>query len=145
MSLWKDFRARFNGILHTLEKHRDFLDREAISIDMVEDRTARSRFLEDISERQRQMAAALESNEQANRLAQFQNSISWLAADDKMQEAERCRRSARKHVGTCEWIGQVPEMKAWLKDDGSEPVIWLTGKPGAGSWFPLGICSVCPT
>ena len=99
---------------------------------MLEDRAARSRMLEDIAERQRQMATILESNEQKSRLSQFQNSITWLAADGKKQEAERYRKSTNKHFGTCKWIGQVPVMKRWLEDDISEPVVWLNGKPGAG-------------
>ncbi|KAH7355162.1 hypothetical protein BKA65DRAFT_581895 [Rhexocercosporidium sp. MPI-PUGE-AT-0058] len=132
LSVWKDFRARFDGILHTLEKHRDFVDREANSIDIVEGRAARSRMLEDIAERQRQTAGLLKSNETVNQLVQFHSSLSWLAVDDKKQEAERSRKSGRKHSGTCEWVGQVPEMKAWLQDNNSEPVIWLNGKPGAG-------------
>ncbi|KFY96266.1 hypothetical protein V498_02776, partial [Pseudogymnoascus sp. VKM F-4517 (FW-2822)] len=132
LSSWKDFKARFDGILHTLEKHRDFVDREASSIDMVEDRATRLQILEGITESQRQTTALLESNEEINRLAQFHSSISWLGVDDKKQEAERSRRLGRKHSGTCEWVGQVPEMKAWLEDNNLAPVIWMKGKPGAG-------------
>lgn len=99
---------------------------------MVEDRAARLRMLEGITESQRQTMAVLKSNEEINRLTQFHSSISWLGVDDKKQEAERSRRSGRKHSGTCEWVEQVPEMKAWLEDNNLEPVIWMNGKPGAG-------------
>jgi hypothetical protein len=99
---------------------------------MVEDRAARTRILDDISERQRQAAANLDFNDAQKRLVQLQSSTSWLAANDKKQEAERSRRSMMKHPGTFEWIGQVPEMKSWLKDDSLEPILWLNGKPGAG-------------
>ncbi len=106
---------------------------------MLEDREARSRMLEDIAERQRQTTAILESTEQNNRLAQFQNSITWLAADDKKQGSERSRKSMSRHSGTCEWIGRVPVMKKWLEDHSSEPVVWLNGKPGAGMNIPISI------
>jgi hypothetical protein len=132
MSLWKDFRARFQGIINTIEKHRDFIDKEANAFNMVEDRAARTRILDDITERQRQAATTLDDSDTQKRLLQLQSSTSWLAVDDKRQEAERTRRSAMRHAGTFEWIGQVPEMKAWLKDDDSVPVLWLNGKPGAG-------------
>jgi regulator of extracellular matrix RemA (YlzA/DUF370 family) len=132
MSLWKDFRAGFQGIINTIEKHRNFIDKEANSINMVEDRATRTRILDDIIERQRQAVVILDSNDIQKQLVQLQSSTSWLAVDDKKQEAERSRRSTMKHSGTFEWIGQVPEMKAWLKNEGSEPTLWLNGKPGAG-------------
>lgn len=62
----------------------------------------------------------------------MQSSIFWLAVDDKKQEVERSRRSIMKHFGTFEWVGQVLEMKSWLKDDDLEPILWLNGKPEAG-------------
>jgi hypothetical protein len=132
MSLWKDFRARFQGIINTIEKHRNFIDKEANSINMVEDRAARTRILDDITEKQRQAAATLDDSDTQKRLLQLQSSTSWLAVDDKRQEAERSRRSAVRHAGTFGWVEQEPEMKAWLKDDDSEPFLWLNGKPGAG-------------
>jgi hypothetical protein len=133
LSLWRDFRARFQGIINTIEKHRDFIDKEANSIDMVEDRAARIRILDDIVERQRQASAILDDNDSQKRLLQLQSSTSWVAVDDKRQEAELARRSAMRHTGTFDWIGQVPETKSWLRDDDSEPILWLNGKPGAGA------------
>jgi hypothetical protein len=133
LSLWKDFRARFQGIINTIEKHRDFIDKEATSVDMVEDRAARIRILDDIVERQRQALANLDDNDFKMRLLQFQSSTSWVAVDDKRQEAELARRSKMRLAGTFDWIGQVPVMKAWLRDDDSEPILWLNGKPGAGT------------
>jgi hypothetical protein len=132
LSLWKDFRARFQGIINTIERHRDLIDKEASSIDMFEDRAARVRMLEDITERQRQTTAILESNDIQKRLIQLQSATSWLAVDDKKQEAERIRRSTMRHAGTFGWIVQVSEMISWLKDEDSDPTLWLNGKPGAG-------------
>ena len=140
LSLWRDFRARFRGIINTIEKHRDFIDKEASSIDMVEDRAARTRILDDIARRQRQSAANLDSDDIQKRLVQLQSSTSWLAIDDKSQEAERERRSTMRHPGTFEWIENVTEMKSWLRDDESEPIVWLNGKPGAGMCHTF----ICP-
>lgn len=99
---------------------------------MVDDRAARTRILDDIVERQRQAATILDDNDAQKRLLQLQSSKSWLAVDDKRQEAEQARRSAMRHAGTFEWIGTVPDIRSWLKDDHLEPTIWLNGKPGAG-------------
>lgn len=126
-SFWKDFRARFEGILNTIEKHRDFINKEASSIDMVEDRAARTRILDDIAERQRQMAVLLDLTDAQIKQLQLQSSKWWLAVDHQKQEIERDRRSTMKHAGTLEWIGQVPEMKSWLEDDVSEPICGWTG------------------
>jgi hypothetical protein len=56
-----------------------------------------------------------------------------VAVDDKRQEAELARRSDMRLAGTFDWIGQGPETKAWLRDDDLEPILWLNGKPGAGT------------
>jgi len=99
---------------------------------MIEGRAARMRILNDIAETQRQTTAILNTNDAQKRLAQFQGPITWLGVDDRLQETERWRRSAMKHSGTFGWIEQAPEMKAWLRDDCVQPVLWLNGKPGAG-------------
>ncbi len=132
MSLWKDFRARFKNIIHTLEKHRDFVDKEAASIGMFENKVTRTMLLKDIEERRKQALESLDFNEKTNSLIQLQSAISWLSADDRRQEAEHLRRSMLRHPGTFEWICTSEQIKDWLKDDHNNPIFWMNGKPGAG-------------
>ena len=45
-SMWKDFGARFASILQSLAKHRDLVDKEATSIELLEARTWRTQYEE---------------------------------------------------------------------------------------------------
>ena len=53
---------------------------------MVEDRAAQTRISDDITERQRQMAALLDLNDAQNKQLQLQSLKWWLAVDHKIQE-----------------------------------------------------------
>jgi hypothetical protein len=66
------------------------------------------------------------------RISRLQDVINWLSVEDNTQEKEYERMIRSRHDGTCEWIHEVPELKAWLKDDTRNQLLWLSGKPGAG-------------
>jgi hypothetical protein len=133
LSLWKDFRSRFDSIVESLKKQRDFVDREAISIDIVESKKSRNRAQEEIQQRQRKDMENLELSEKNTRISHLQHSLAWLTVDETIQEAELERISRRRHDKTCEWITKESRMKAWLKDDAQNMLLWLNGKPGAGT------------
>jgi hypothetical protein len=132
LSLWKDFESRFAGIIDSLKKQRDFVDREAASIDILEAKDSRRRLQEDIQQRQRHSAELLDQNEKVARITQFQHAVTWLAVDDKAQQTDYERIQNRRHDETCKWIMTQPQIVAWLRDDSKYPVLWLNGKPGAG-------------
>ena len=132
LSLWKDFQSRFANIIESLKKQRDFVDAEAASIDIVEAAESRARLQMDIEQKQKATTEMLERKEKGDRAARLQSSIEWLAVDDEVQETEYERMSRRRHVGTCEWIDELTQMKNWLKNDTRHPLLWLSGKPGAG-------------
>lgn len=77
--------------------------------------------------------------------------VSWLAPvnyeanyfSDDLKSASESR-----HPGTCTWILDRPEFRAWLSSDPNDAVarlLWLTGVPGAGktvlSSFVISRCS----
>ena len=132
LSLWKDFQSRFATIIESLKKQRDFVDTEAASINIVESKDSRALIQYEIERRQKESIEALERNERNERIARLQHSVEWLSVDDTVQETEYERMSRRRHEGTCEWIDEVAQMKSWLKDDIRHPLLWLSGKPGAG-------------
>jgi len=127
-SLWKDFDSRFSGILESLSRHRDLVDREASSINIAEARSARIRAEEDIMRR--------EKERQAYRL---QDSISWLAVSDDNLEDELDRLLRRRQPGTCKWFIDNPQISSWISDCKRDPIIWLKGIPGAGNGQSLRI------
>jgi hypothetical protein len=133
LSLWKDFRSRFDSIVESLQKQRDFVDREAISIDIVESKESRNRAQEEIQQKQRKDIENLENAEKNRRISHLQHSVAWLTIDETIQEAELERISSRRHDKTSEWIMKEPRIKAWLKDDTQNMLLWLNGKPGAGT------------
>ena len=133
LSLWKDFKSRFNSIVESLKKQRDFVDREAISIDIAESKESRNKAQEDIKQRQRRDMENLDHAEKNTRISHLQHSVAWLNVDETLQEAELERISSRRHGTTCEWVKKEPRIKAWLKDDAQHMLLWLNGKPGAGT------------
>ena len=135
LSLWKDFGSRFECIIKSLQKHRDFIDIEAASFDITEAKESRIRMQDDIQKRQRRELEMVEENERNARISQLNHSIAWLSYDEKLQETEYERILKRRHSQTCEWVTNDPPFKSWLKDDVQRPCLWLNGKPGSGKHF----------
>lgn len=104
------------------------MDKEAVSIDIVEARTWRM-----------QVQEILERREKEREASQLQDAITWLAVDDCAQEDELDRLSYRRQPGTCDWVLDALKVKSWMEDDTSNPVLWLKGIPGAGSNYRLDI------
>jgi hypothetical protein len=125
LPLWKDFGGRLNHIIESLQKCRDCFDTEAASFNNLEEK----------SRIRQQAREILEEDEKRMRITHLQESISWLSADDGYQASEYERISSRRHDETCKWIFQAPKMARWLTDYSEQPLLWLTGKPGAGKQF----------
>jgi hypothetical protein len=133
LSLWKDFGSRFDSIVNSLKNHRDFVDVEAASFDIVEAKESRKRMQEDIRQRQKRELEILEENEKNTRIFHLRDSIAWLPYDEKFQETEYERASKKRHDRTCEWVANDPPLQSWIKDDVKHPCLWLNGKPGSGT------------
>jgi hypothetical protein len=134
LSLWKDFGSRFESIIESLKKQRDFVDAEAASINIVEAKEARKKALDEIQDRSRREADSIERNEKAATIAQLQHSVAWLSVDDSLQDDELDRISRRRHDETCVWISREPRIIDWLTDDTKQTLLWANGKPGSGNY-----------
>ncbi|KAH0541262.1 hypothetical protein FGG08_004267 [Glutinoglossum americanum] len=56
--------------------------------------------------------------------------------NDNLPIVGRCPEEIAQRIpGTCEWLLEAKEFKSWLTDD--SPILWITGKPGAGKSFLL--------
>jgi hypothetical protein len=130
--LWKDFQGRFKGIIDSLKKQRDFLDAEAASIHIVEAQESRLGMQDELLRSWQHDQEMLELTEKSRRIMQFQHSVGWLSVDEKVQDSHYDRILRRRHDKTCEWILGEPRMMAWLRHDSKSPLLWLSGKPGAG-------------
>ncbi|KAK0110163.1 hypothetical protein ONS95_002814 [Cadophora gregata] len=131
-SLWKDFGARFAGIINGLKKQRDFVDREAVSIDLVESKESRIRAQEEIEQRQKSSLLLIEQNEAILSALQFQQSVAWFSIDEIAQGNRYEQLCQRRHDETCSWVLNHPELKSWMGSTAENQFVWLSGKPGAG-------------
>jgi hypothetical protein len=121
-SLWKDFQARFNGILKRLVYHRDLLMKEAVVIDIVNAHEFRLKASQDVI-----------AQEKKTRALHLHDSLSWLKIATEEHDDELERLSERRQEGTCEWVFRNPLFQTWKDDVHGDPVLWVKGIPGAGS------------
>ena len=125
---WGLFEHRYKSILHRLSSHCDLLDKEAASIHYSEMKAFRLKRQQedDVFEQQShvQMAA---------------NVHRWLAVVDDDQEEQLHRFSDKRLSGSCDWILATDQVRSWIDDDEIDPVLWMTGIPGAGKSF---LCSM---
>lgn len=132
LSLWKDFGARFNGIIESLKKQQEFIDKEAVSFDIVEARDSRRKIQDEILRNQKRDLEIIKEDEKTAMVSRLQHSIAWLAIDEKVQETTYDKTSKRRHDVTCQWVADEPQLKSWLKDDAKNSCLWINGKPGSG-------------
>lgn len=126
ISLWKDFQGRFQGIVDSLKKQRDFLDAEAASIHILEAKESRLKMQEDLHRFWKHEQIKLELAEKERGVMQFQHTVAWLAVDEKVQDSHYHRISGRRHDKTCSWILGDAKMKSWLNYDSKSPILWLS-------------------
>lgn len=119
LSSWCSFEIRFKAIIHSLEKHSDWLDREVNSLDIVEAKQWRTK---------QQEEAELREKDRAD--LQLQRALTWLAVED--QEDELDKLASRCHVGTCDWLFENKKITTWMEEEPDGRLIWLKGIPGSG-------------
>ena len=118
-SSWASFDIRFKTIVYSLEKHSDWLDREANSLDIIEAKEWRRKLQDDAEIREKERSDI-----------QFQDALTWLAVDD--QEDDLDRLSGRCQPDTCDWFFKHAKIVSWAKDEPNELLLWLKGIPGSG-------------
>ena len=126
-SSWGRFDARFKCILESLAKHTDMVDREANAFAIAEAREWRQRAVQ---------AAAKREMEQS--VAQVQSVISWLGSTATKQDQQDDlldRLLCSCYPETSEWIVRNSKIRAWSKDQPTQPLLWLKGKPGSGKFI----------
>ena len=104
-----------------LAYHRDLVDREACSFDIVEATPSRKKTEEEISK--------AEAERESSHL---QAVLTWLCVDDLPQEDNLWRLKDKRSGGTCDWIFNTPQYQNWVKTVPKGPWLWLTGIPGSG-------------
>lgn len=107
--------------MSSLYRHRDLIDKEATSFDIVEASNTRRKIDEEV-----------EKSEQERSSSHLQAVLSWLAVDDRLQEDDLWRLNHRRFPDTCQWLFNAPQYQTWLMSKGKYPILWLWGIPGSG-------------
>lgn len=140
-SLWKTFNLRFQAILDSLRKHRDLIDHEANTRNIVEAREWRAQQLQQIRQWQTTRAEEIGRVERDRSFAQIREVTSWFNATGAQEDVlEKLWRPSNGRGS--EWILQDPLLIRWLRQSRDNSVIWLNGKPGAGKTY--GMFSIKP-
>ncbi|EXJ68082.1 uncharacterized protein A1O5_08697 [Cladophialophora psammophila CBS 110553] len=118
---WKSFELRFKNILKNLAYHQDLVDKEATAFNLVEATSYRRKVEEEIAKA-----------EQERESSHLQAVLAWLCVEDILQENNLWRLGEKRLDGTCDWIFNIPQYQAWLKNVDRSPLLWLTGSRGSG-------------
>ena len=114
-----------------MRKHRDLIDQEAATIDIVESKNWRDQHLAEIRLWRTERAHDLEQKERNLLSSQVRESVDWLGASEQQEDIYadilRAYESTDQH-----WIASHETSISWLSKTQDCPVVWLNGKPGAG-------------
>ena len=114
-----------------MRKHRDLIDQEASTINIVEAKAWRTQQLEQIRQWRAERAKDLEKAERDRLSAQTREAVVWIGAtqtqEDTLTRLLRACDSADGH-----WALQEPMIVSWLEQSRDNQFLWLHGKPGAG-------------
>ena len=125
---WNLFEHRFKSILHRLSAQCEILDKEAAAIHFSQMKAFRIK-----------CQGIDDALEQQNPAHMVESVFGWLSADEDIQEERLHRISDLRQPETCNWVLEDPQMQQWVADDSGDPIIWMTGIPGAGKSF---VCSL---
>lgn len=120
--MWARFETRFDGILQRLAYHSDLLDKEAFTINVSE------------AVRHNQEEAARWEQEEAEWEAfKLRDVLSWLRINESSPEHTLKRHCQDSLPDSCDWFIQQDKIQLWQKHGIENALVWVTGKPGAGT------------
>lgn len=130
-SLWKTFESRFQAILQSLRRHRDLIDQEASTINIVEAKIWRAQQLELIRQWRVERSEDLDRAERERLSAQTREAVVWFGAPQEQEHIfARLIRACDGVDG--HWALREPMIMSWLDQSRDNQFLWLHGKPGAG-------------
>lgn len=122
--MWGNFNRRFQGILDSMTENCRLLEMEASTTNILESLYFR-----------RKMEEERLKSEKDRTVTQLQAALKWLDIKDEEQEDELERQYEFVHQHSCDWVQRKEPARSWMSLGTTQPVLWLTGKPGAGMCF----------
>lgn len=105
-AMWKSYDTEFQGILQSLRRHKDLVERRA-SV------TQYRRYQEDMA----QFRAKLEDQVKEEKLKKQVAIREWLAVGPQTEDDHRDYRDTRHHYSTtAKWILKHDYVKHWIED-----------------------------
>ncbi|KAK3898989.1 hypothetical protein C8A05DRAFT_37409 [Staphylotrichum tortipilum] len=128
------------------ERGRAEAQRQALELERQKDEEERQRGLEAcqraeaerlLAEQERQ-AAQVHRDHDAKLKREQRAAQMWRALDKRLEADNQLGWAiyesalADRHEGTCDWLFATDAFTKWTADNSAHPVLWLTGKHGAG-------------
>ena len=136
-SMWKNFKSRFESILSSLGRHKQFLDE---CINVAHYQTTKAHY--DASASQHKIYRAdietiktkLDQTIAEEEMKKLNAVRAWLApGQQQYTDHEKISTDRKASPNTAQWILENDYIKRWLNEDiVSDPLGWVTGIPGAG-------------
>lgn len=122
MTTWASFNVRFDTILIGMARTRDEIALEAVTIDIIESKKWRDDM--DIK------ASLMEKDRLSHQRASI---IAWIGLEPQSQD-DHCELILRDCLPeSCDWVPKHVKLTPWLETGSKAPVVWIHGKPGAGT------------
>ncbi|OAP56381.1 hypothetical protein AYL99_09560 [Fonsecaea erecta] len=135
-SSWSDFKAKFDGILRNLARHRRLVESQFILLQARQHEAHHTEVLKEIQALELEMQftrGLLEGEQEARRKRQRSAICEWIAGNSTYDSHERAQRDRRDYAQTGLWIIQNEKVSSWLSDDlPRSSMLWVHGIPGAG-------------
>lgn len=132
-SAWGRFEHRFSGLLESMTRLSDLIDREAVALDISQAAEWRKTEAENAHQRERQRHAE-----------QLQAVLDWLETTNGDQEMKLEWLRSRCYEGTSSWITNNHKFRTWLQRGRGNSVLWLHGKPGSGIYSHINSFQLLP-
>ena len=130
-SLWRSFNLRFEGILESLRKHRDLIDQEANTMNVVESKIWRDDQFNQFRQWRIAQEEKIERDERVRLANQTREAVAWLnASDDQEDVLIKLLRSCDDN--TSHWALSQDTIISWLDESRQSLILWLNGRPGSG-------------
>lgn len=130
LTSWGRFQRRFDNILEDMKRHVALIDDEASAHNIAE----AQRMRQELRAWKEESLESIYLENQQKSAKEFQTILSWLHLDESNQLTifESVSSQGNRHPGTCTWVIQNTQIRAWMQDKPSAPILWLSGNPGSG-------------
>ncbi|KAI5820878.1 hypothetical protein BZA77DRAFT_300146 [Pyronema omphalodes] len=121
-SMWKDFKARFQKISDSLERHSRLIECHASLLEYQAAQDSR-----------RQAELNFDERRKDERKQQMVSVTEWLMPTDMKNDQERYTTIRKLYPSTCTWIFEQQDVIKWRNSSHREDsTFWLYGIPGSG-------------